>query len=79
MVLLPSWLRDEEDYLVDDAAVVQLACWATGAVDKEQWYSGEVPDEVWDIEQAGLVERVTDLIEKGTSWKTALALVQDQL
>lgn len=79
MVPLPSWLRDDEDYIVDNEAVIQLACWATGVYDKAYWYSGEVPDDVWAIDSADLVEEVTALIEQGASWQDAYAQVEDRL
>lgn len=80
MDLVPRWLREPEDYIVDNEAVVQLACWATGVYDKEYWYSGDIPDEVWVIEEAGLVGYVTTLIEQqGLSWKEALAKAEPRL
>lgn len=79
MVLLPAWLRDDEDYIVDNEPVIQLACWATGVYDKEVWYSGEVPDDVWEIDAASLTDTVTRLIEQGFSWKAALAKVRHRL
>lgn len=79
MVLLPSWLRDDEDYIVDNEAVIQLACWATGVYDKPYWYSGDIPEDVWDIDSAGLTDEVTELIERGASWKDAFDQVKDRL
>jgi hypothetical protein len=79
MVLLPSWLRDDEDFIVDNEAVIRLACWATGVYDKEYWYSGEIPDDVWSIDNAGLTDEVTELIEQGATWKEAFSRVEARL
>lgn len=76
---LPSWLREDNDYLVDRPEIIQLACWALSVYDKEEWYSGEVPEDVWDIDAADLVEEVTALIEGGLSWKDAFERVKDRL
>lgn len=77
--MLPSWLREDNDYLVDRPEIIQLACWALGVYDKEEWYSGEIPDDVWDLDNADLVEEVTALIENGASWKDAFERMKDRL
>jgi len=77
---LPSWLREDNDYLVDRPEIIQLACWATVIYDKDEgWFSGDIPEDVWDIDTADLVDEVTDLIENGASWKEAFERVKDRL
>jgi len=70
----PQW-RDEDETIVEDADVVRLACWATGVYDQDEWWTGQVPDDVWDVVNSGRVDEVTASIEAGASWKEAVALV----
>lgn len=79
MVLLPPWLRDEADYIVDDKRAIELACQATGVYDKEYWYSGEVPDEVWTIIDAELDDEIAERLASGASWKAAVDRIKDRL
>jgi hypothetical protein len=70
----PQW-RDDDETIVDDEDVIRLACWASGVYDQDQWYTGQVPDDVWDVVNAGRTEEVTAAIEAGASWTEALNLV----
>lgn len=72
------WARDDEEYIVDDEHIIQLACYATGAYDKETWYSGEVPDDVWAVVASGSGARVGELIEAGATWGEALDTTAEQ-
>lgn len=69
----PQW-RDDDESIVDDPDVIKLACWATGVYDQDEWWTGQVPDDVWDVVNADRVKEVTDRIEAGASWKAALDL-----
>lgn len=71
--------RDDDDYLVDDPTVMQLACWATGVYDQDAWYASQVPDDVWDLVASGEAEAVTARIEAGASWTEAVALAGSSL
>jgi len=64
--------RDEDEEIVDDEAVIQLACWASGVYDKQIWYSGDVSDDVWELIEVDLTDAVTARIEAGASWNEAV-------
>lgn len=63
---------DEDEEIVDDPAVIQLACWESGVYDKETWRTGEVSDDVWDVVHKDRVQEVTARIEAGASWEEAV-------
>ena len=64
--------RDEDEEIIDNEAVIQLACWASGVYDKQTWYSGDVNDDVWELIEMDLAEAVTARIEAGASWNEAV-------
>ena len=64
--------RDEDEEIIDNEAVIQLACWASGVYDKQTWYSGDVNDDVWELIEMELADAVTARIEAGTSWNEAV-------
>lgn len=74
MYYSPQW-RDDDEEIVDDPEVVQLACWASGVYDKETWYSGQVDDDVWEVVHQGRFADVEIRIEAGASWKEAVDAV----
>ena len=71
MYYSPQW-RDEDEEIVDDPEVIQLACWASGVYDQETWYSGQVDDEVWEVVRQGRFADVEIRIEAGASWQEAV-------
>lgn len=71
--MVSAQYRDEDEEIVDDDTVVQLACWASQIYDKPTWYSGDISDDVWEVVNEGRAEEVTALIEAGASWSEALA------
>lgn len=67
-----SWTRDDDEFIVDDPVIIKLAAWATGVYDKEYWYSGDIPFEVWGAVENDMVDQIVEHIDAGATWSQAL-------
>lgn len=70
--------RDEDETIVEDEEVIQLAAWASGIYDDRTWYTGDVSDDVWDVINQGAAADVTARIEAGASWSEALNAIRNR-
>lgn len=69
--------RDADETMVADERIIELASLVTGE-DRDIWYTGDVPEDVWaavaaDLDaERDLLQDLIDDLNAGASWTSAL-------